>query len=137
MRYPGGTGALSVGAKVLTDASKAQRSGTTGHLQIVCPKIHPVVVSKFVEDGREIDVDAVSQGGRLLLHAVSEHVENAGVHSGDATLVLPAQKLYVETIRKFPRTLCSIVHPAKRTVFRGTCSGGRAYYSYCKYQFCK
>ena len=53
----------------------------------------PVVVSKFIEDGREIDVDAVSQGGRLLLHAVSEHVENAGVHSGDATLLLPPQTL--------------------------------------------
>merc|ERR1719327_918479 len=53
----------------------------------------PVVVSKFVENGREIDVDAVAQGGKILLHTISEHVENAGVHSGDATLMLPPQTL--------------------------------------------
>ena len=51
--------------------------------------LHPVVVTKFIEDAQEIDVDAVAHKGRLLVHAVSEHVENAGVHSGDATLVLP------------------------------------------------
>jgi len=60
----------------------------------------PVVVSKFIEDGREIDVDAVAQGGRLLLHSVSEHVENAGVHSGDATLLLPQQTLSAEQVEK-------------------------------------
>jgi len=54
---------------------------------------HPVVVSKFIENGREIDVDAVAQGGRVLISAISEHVENAGVHSGDATLMLPPQTL--------------------------------------------
>jgi len=54
---------------------------------------HPVVVSKFIENGREIDVDAVAQDGRLLLKAISEHVENAGVHSGDATLMLPPQSI--------------------------------------------
>ena len=51
--------------------------------------LHPVVITKFIDDAQEIDVDAVAHQGRLLLHAVSEHVENAGVHSGDATLVLP------------------------------------------------
>jgi len=51
--------------------------------------LHPVVVTKFIDGAQEIDVDAVAHGGRLLVHAVSEHVENAGVHSGDATLVLP------------------------------------------------
>jgi len=51
--------------------------------------LHPVVVTKFIDDAQEIDVDAVAHRGRLLVHAVSEHVENAGVHSGDATLVLP------------------------------------------------
>eukprot|EP00965_Chrysotila_dentata_P250569 6209525-Pleurochrysis_carterae.AAC.1 len=56
-------------------------------------KEHPVVVSKFIEGAREIDVDAVAQRGRVLIKAVSEHVENAGVHSGDATLMLPAQTL--------------------------------------------
>ena len=53
----------------------------------------PVVVSKFIEDGREIDVDAVAQDGRVVVRAISEHVENAGVHSGDATLMLPPQTL--------------------------------------------
>mmetsp|Transcript_34777 Transcript_34777/g.104444 ORF Transcript_34777/g.104444 Transcript_34777/m.104444 type:complete len:1527 (-) Transcript_34777:300-4880(-) len=56
-------------------------------------KEHPVVVSKFIENGREIDVDAVARDGKVLLHAVSEHVENAGVHSGDASLMLPPQTL--------------------------------------------
>ena len=51
--------------------------------------LHPVVVTKFIDAAQEIDVDAVAHEGRLLVHAVSEHVENAGVHSGDATLVLP------------------------------------------------
>ncbi len=51
--------------------------------------LHPVVITQFIDDAQEIDVDAVAHQGRLLVHAVSEHVENAGVHSGDATLVLP------------------------------------------------
>ena len=51
--------------------------------------LHPVVITKFIDNAQEIDVDAVAHKGKLLLHAVSEHVENAGVHSGDATLVLP------------------------------------------------
>lgn len=51
--------------------------------------LHPVVITKFIDGAQEIDVDAVAHEGKLLIHAVSEHVENAGVHSGDATLVLP------------------------------------------------
>ncbi|KAG1768286.1 carbamoylphosphate synthetase, partial [Suillus placidus] len=51
--------------------------------------LHPVVITKFIDNAQEIDVDAVAHKGKLLIHAVSEHVENAGVHSGDATLVLP------------------------------------------------
>jgi carbamoyl-phosphate synthase large subunit len=51
--------------------------------------LHPVVITQFIEGAQEIDVDAVAHKGKLLIHAVSEHVENAGVHSGDATLVLP------------------------------------------------
>ena len=50
--------------------------------------LHPVVISKFIDNAQEVDVDAVAHQGKLLLHAISEHVENAGVHSGDATLVL-------------------------------------------------
>ncbi len=61
---------------------------------------HPVVVSKFIEDAKEIDVDAVARDGQLVCWAVSEHVENAGVHSGDATLVLPPQRTYLETMRR-------------------------------------
>ena len=66
---------------------------------IVSPD-YPVVVSKFIVNAKEIEFDAVAKAGKVLNYAISEHVENAGVHSGDATLVLPAQKLYVETIRQ-------------------------------------
>ncbi|MDR0556794.1 MAG: carbamoyl-phosphate synthase (glutamine-hydrolyzing) large subunit [Treponema sp.] len=61
---------------------------------------HPVVISKFVENSKEIEIDAVAKHGEILFHAITEHIENAGVHSGDATVVLPAQRLYIETIRK-------------------------------------
>jgi carbamoyl-phosphate synthase large subunit len=61
---------------------------------------HPVVMSKFIENAKEIDVDAVARDGELVCWAVSEHVENAGVHSGDATLVLPPQRTYLETMRR-------------------------------------
>ncbi len=64
---------------------------------------HPVVVSKFIEDAKEIDVDAVARDGEIVCWAVSEHVENAGVHSGDATLVLPPQRTYLETMRAIRR----------------------------------
>eukprot|EP00949_MAST-11_sp_MAST-11-sp1_P004227 g4227.t1 len=60
----------------------------------------PVVVSKFITDAKEVEFDGVANAGKILNYAISEHVENAGVHSGDATLVLPAQQLYVETIRR-------------------------------------
>ncbi len=61
---------------------------------------HPVVISKFIENAKEIDVDAVARDGDVVCWAVSEHVENAGVHSGDATLVLPPQRTYLETMRR-------------------------------------
>ncbi|KAL8271902.1 hypothetical protein Esti_004187 [Eimeria stiedai] len=60
----------------------------------------PVVISKFVENAKEVEFDSVANHGEILNYAISEHVENAGTHSGDATLILPAQKLYVETIRQ-------------------------------------
>lgn len=56
--------------------------------------LHPVVITKFIENAQEIDVDAVAHNGKLIVHAVSEHLENAGVHSGDATLVLPPFSLH-------------------------------------------
>jgi carbamoyl-phosphate synthase large subunit len=61
---------------------------------------HPVVISKFLENARELEMDAVARDGVLVAQAVSEHVENAGVHSGDATLVLPPQRTYLETVRR-------------------------------------
>jgi carbamoyl-phosphate synthase large subunit len=64
---------------------------------------HPVVISKFVENSKEIEIDAVAKRGEIIFHAITEHIENAGVHSGDATVVLPAQRLYIETIRKIRR----------------------------------
>ncbi|GHV94354.1 carbamoyl-phosphate synthase large chain [Spirochaetia bacterium] len=64
---------------------------------------HPVVISKFIENSKEIEIDAVARRGEVLFHAITEHIENAGVHSGDATVVLPAQRLYIETIRKIRR----------------------------------
>lgn len=64
---------------------------------------HPVVVSKFIEHAKEIDFDAVARNGEIIVYAISEHIEFAGVHSGDATLQLPPQKLYVETVRRIKR----------------------------------
>ncbi len=66
-------------------------------------KEHPVVVSEFIEEAKEIEFDAVARNGEIITYAISEHVEFAGVHSGDATIVFPPQKLYVETIRKVKR----------------------------------
>ena len=63
-------------------------------------KEHPVVVSEFIEEAKEIEIDAVANNGEMIAYAISEHVEFAGVHSGDATIVFPPQKLYVETIRR-------------------------------------
>jgi len=61
---------------------------------------HPVVISKFIENAREIEIDGVAQKGRLAIYAITEHIENAGTHSGDATVVLPPQRTYLETIRR-------------------------------------
>jgi carbamoyl-phosphate synthase large subunit len=61
---------------------------------------HPVVVSQFIENAKEIEVDAVAQNGEMIAYAISEHVEFAGVHSGDATIQFPAQRLYIETVRQ-------------------------------------
>ncbi|NCO54161.1 MAG: carbamoyl phosphate synthase large subunit [Bacteroidetes bacterium CG_4_10_14_3_um_filter_31_20] len=66
-------------------------------------KKYPVVVSEFIENAKEIEFDAVAKDGELIVYAISEHIEFAGVHSGDATIVFPAQKLYVETIRRIKR----------------------------------
>lgn len=64
---------------------------------------HPVVVSKFIENAKEIEMDAVAKDGEIMAYAISEHIEFAGVHSGDATIQFPPQKLYVETVRRIKR----------------------------------
>ena len=66
-------------------------------------KQYPVVVSEFIENAKEIEVDAVAKNGEIIAYAISEHVEFAGVHSGDATIVFPPQKIYFETVRRIKR----------------------------------
>lgn len=69
---------------------------------------HPVVISKFIVHAKEIEYDGVAQDGTIVNFAISEHIENAGVHSGDATLLLPAQKLYTETIKRIKKISAKI-----------------------------
>ena len=64
---------------------------------------HPVVVSQFIEHAKEVEMDAVARDGEIIAYAISEHIEFAGVHSGDATIQFPPQKLYVETVRRIKR----------------------------------
>jgi carbamoyl-phosphate synthase large subunit len=63
-------------------------------------KEHPVVISKFITGARELEIDSVADEGEVVCHAITEHVENAGVHSGDATMVFPPQRTYIETMRR-------------------------------------
>ena len=71
---------------------------------------HPVVVSKFLENAKEIEMDAVAKDGDIIAYAISEHVEFAGVHSGDATIQFPPQKIYVETVRRIKKISRQIAH---------------------------
>jgi carbamoyl-phosphate synthase large subunit len=66
-------------------------------------KKQPTVISKFIINAREIEIDGIAKNGKILIYAITEHVENAGIHSGDATIVLPPQKIYLETINKIKR----------------------------------
>jgi carbamoyl-phosphate synthase/aspartate carbamoyltransferase/dihydroorotase len=74
---------------------------------------HPVVVSKFIVGAKEIEVDAVADQGTVTVMAISEHVENAGVHSGDATLVFPAQDLTLETRKQITASVTAIAAQLK------------------------
>lgn len=76
---------------------------------------HPVVISKFIEGAREIEIDGVAANGVLMIYAICEHIENAGVHSGDATMVFPPQKTYLETIRRIKIITKKIVNELKIT----------------------
>jgi carbamoyl-phosphate synthase large subunit len=75
----------------------------------------PVVVSKFIEHAKEIEFDGVAHDGEILLYAIGEHVENAGVHSGDATVVIPPQRMYVETARRVKQAARKIAHALEIT----------------------
>jgi len=66
-------------------------------------KKYPVVVSEFIQEAKEVEMDAVANNGEMVVYAISEHVEFAGVHSGDATIVFPAQKIYIETIKRIKK----------------------------------
>ncbi|MDP4227472.1 MAG: ATP-grasp domain-containing protein, partial [Bacteroidota bacterium] len=66
-------------------------------------KQYPVVISEFIENAKEIEIDAVAKNGELMVYAISEHIEFAGVHSGDATMVFPPQKIYFETVRRIKK----------------------------------
>lgn len=76
-------------------------------------KKHPVVVSQFIEHAKEVEMDAVAQNGEIVAYAISEHIEFAGVHSGDATIQFPPQKLYVETVRRIKRISREIARELK------------------------
>ncbi len=83
-------------------------------------KQHPVVVSQFISSAKEIEMDAVAQNGEIVAYAISEHIEYAGVHSGDATIQFPPQKLYVETmrrIRKISRQIAKALEISGRSTF--------------------
>jgi len=75
---------------------------------IVSPE-HPVVMSQFITKAKELELDGVANNGEIIIEAIAEHIENAGVHSGDATIVLPPQRLYLETIRRTKKTARAIV----------------------------
>ena len=82
-------------------------------------KEYPVVVSEFLQNAKEIEFDAVARNGEIVEYAISEHIEFAGVHSGDATLVFPAQKIYLATARRIKRISAQIArnrntHHARR-----------------------
>ncbi|MFN3234129.1 MAG: carbamoyl-phosphate synthase (glutamine-hydrolyzing) large subunit [Gammaproteobacteria bacterium] len=81
---------------------------------IVSPD-HPVVLSDFIEGAKELEIDGVADDGEIVVEAISEHVENAGVHSGDATIVLPPQQLYLETIRRTKKITRQVVKALKIT----------------------
>jgi len=76
---------------------------------------HPVVISKFIVNAKEIEIDAVASKGEILTWAITEHVENAGVHSGDATMIFPPQKIYLETVRRIKNIAQKIAMALKIT----------------------
>ena len=90
------------GSAMSVACNDAELAKFLGKAAEVSPK-YPVVITKFLENAREFDMDAVARNGEIVVWAISEHVENAGVHSGDATLVFPPQRAYLETLRRIKR----------------------------------
>ncbi len=82
---------------------------------LLISKEHPVVMSRFIQKAKEIEIDGVAQNGQIIIQAITEHIENAGVHSGDATLVLPPQRLFLETITRVKKITGQIVEALEIT----------------------
>lgn len=96
------------GAAMNVIASEEELESYLHQAAVVSPD-HPVVMSQFILDAKELEIDGVGDCGKVVIEAISEHVENAGVHSGDATIVLPPQRLYLETIRQCKKITRQIV----------------------------
>jgi carbamoyl-phosphate synthase large subunit len=102
------------GAAMRVAHGSAELRGYLAKATAISPE-HPVVISKYERHAREMEFDAVAKDGEVVLWAISEHVENAGVHSGDATLVLPPQRAYLETIRRMRRIASSLARALRIT----------------------
>ncbi len=89
-------------------ASEEELEGYLKEASLVSPT-HPVVLSQFITEAKELEIDGVAWEGKIIIEAISEHVENAGVHSGDATIIIPPQRLYLETIRRTKKITKEIV----------------------------
>jgi len=100
------------GKSMIVAYNENELSSYLGNLDVTCSKI---VISKFIQNAKEIEADLVAKNGKILLCAISEHVENAGVHSGDAGIVFPPQKLYIETIRRIKNACREIAKALKIT----------------------
>ncbi|MCA9282601.1 MAG: carbamoyl-phosphate synthase (glutamine-hydrolyzing) large subunit [Phycisphaeraceae bacterium] len=100
------------GAAMAVAASDKELRKYLHDATLVSPE-HPIVMSKFLENAKEIEYDAVARDGEIIVYAISEHVENAGVHSGDATLVFPPQRTYLETIRQIRRIATKVAQRLK------------------------
>jgi carbamoyl-phosphate synthase large subunit len=96
------------GAAMSVALNKEELTDYLGKASEVSPE-YPVVISKFIENAKEIELDGVAKNGELFVYAICEHVENAGVHSGDATMVLPPQRTYLETTRRMKKITRKIV----------------------------
>ncbi|MBQ0126768.1 MAG: carbamoyl-phosphate synthase (glutamine-hydrolyzing) large subunit [Bacteroidales bacterium] len=95
------------GAAMKVVSSRSELEDSLRNAAVVSQE-HPVVATEFIQRAKEVEIDAVAQDGEVKCYAISEHIEFAGVHSGDATVVFPAQKLYFETVRRIKKVSCRI-----------------------------